>query len=120
MRLETRDVLTFMAILISAVSMILVSRNARRATSVQAQNVDLARIRDLRSEVSDLKSDLDRAQQQVTRLARALDEANDAAMTLGRDRAEMLRFARMPGMDLELWLKRFDNRPPQLNGIIDA
>lgn len=118
--IETHDLLTIAALFVSLLSMILVSRNARRATSVQTQNADLTRIRDLRAEVSDLKSDLDRAQQQVTRLARALDEANDAAMTLGRERAEMLRFARMPGMDLDTWIERFDSRPPPLNARIEG
>jgi septal ring factor EnvC (AmiA/AmiB activator) len=105
--IELRDVIAGLSVLLALASMIVVSRNARRATSVNAQNTDLTRIRDLRQELKETKDELDRARAQATQLTIQLQEANDAAMTAYRQRAEMLRFAQMPGMDIPTWLSRF-------------
>lgn len=107
MHFETRDLVAILSILVAIASMIIVSRNARRATGVNAQNADLTRIRDLRSELRETKDELDRAKAQATQLTIQLQEANDAAMTAYRQRAEMLRFAQMPGMDMVTWIDRF-------------
>jgi septal ring factor EnvC (AmiA/AmiB activator) len=109
--IELRDVIAGLAVLVALVSMVIVSRNARRATSVHAQNTDLTRIRDLRAELKETKDDLDRVKAQATQLNIQLQEANDAAMTAYRQRAEMLRYAQIPGMDMNAWLARF--APPE-------
>lgn len=121
MTLEMRDVLTILSILIAAGSMILVSRNARRATAVQAQNTDLARIRDLRSELAETKAELGETRQEVHRakaeagkLAIQVQTINDSLSDAYRLHAEMLTFARMPGVTIEDWLNRFDQTPPEL------
>lgn len=122
MTFEIRDVLTIVSILVAAVSMLLVNRNARRATAAHTQNADLTRIRDLRQELAETKRDLDTAKEKldtvnlmVTRLSRQLSEASEAALTAYREREEMRRYARMPGMDIETWLARF-GQPPLPNG----
>ncbi len=112
MKIETRDLITLFSVLVALISMIVVSRNSRKATAVQTENVDLARIRDLRIELRETKDELDHVKGQVAKLSRQLTEASDAATEAYRERAEMLRYARMPGMDLEGWLARFDSRPP--------
>jgi septal ring factor EnvC (AmiA/AmiB activator) len=120
MDIETRDVLTFLSILAMLASMMVVSRNARRATSVQTENIELTRIRDLRAELRETKQELDEVKGQVTNLTRQLVEANDAAMDAYRARAEMLRWARMPGMDMPRWLGQFDAPPEAIGGRIDT
>jgi septal ring factor EnvC (AmiA/AmiB activator) len=107
MTIELRDVIAALSVIVALASMIIVSRNARRATTVNAQNMDLTRIRDLRQELKETKDELDRAKAQATQLTIQLQEANEAAMTAYRQRAEMLRFAQMPGMDMSTWLSRF-------------
>lgn len=121
MTLETRDVLTIASLIVAAISMILVSRNARRATAVQAQNTDLARIRDLRSELAETKSELGETRQEVHRartealqLAVQVQTMNDALTQAYQRHAEMLMYARMPGVKIEEWLARFDQAPPEL------
>lgn len=120
MMIELRDLISMGALLVALLSVILVSRNSRRATTVNAQAVDLTRIRDLRHELGEAKSELDSVKKQVTDLARQLTEASDAATQAYRDRAEMLRYARMPGVTLEDWLARFDTGPAALNGRMDG
>lgn len=126
MDLEARDVIAIVSVLVAFGSMLVVSRNARRATSVNAQNLDLARIRDLRVELRETKEDLDKARVQVTDLNQQLVslnqrvvEANEAAMAAYRERAEMLRWAHMPGMSIDAWLDRFDAPPESIGGRID-
>lgn len=104
---ELRDVISGLSVLLALVGMLVVSRNARKATSVQMENADLTRIRDLRSELRETKTELDAFRDQVLRLGRQLTEANDAAMEAYRWRAEALRYAQMPGMDMATWLARF-------------
>lgn len=98
--------------------MLIVNRNAKRATTVQNQSTDLTRIRDLRSELRETKDDLDRCKTQVTQLSRQLTEASDAALESYRERMEMIRYAAIPGMDMDQWRARFDppKLPPALNG----
>jgi len=120
MTFETRDLISMLSVLAAVVSMFIVSRNARRATAVQTENTDLARIRDLRAELRDTKDELERVKGQVTGLSRQLQEASDAAMEATRQRAEMLRYARIPGMDIESWLRRFDTPPPALNARMES
>lgn len=112
MTLEPRDILMALAVVVSAASMLLVSRNARKATAVHGENADLTRIRDLRAELRETKQELDAVKGQVNDLARQLTEASEAAMKAYQWRAEALRYARMPGMDLETWMARFDDQPP--------
>ncbi len=107
MHIEVRDIVALLSIAVAVVSMIIVSRNARRATSVNAANTDLTRIRDLRAELKETKDELDRAKAQATQLTIQLQEANDAAMVAYRQRAEMMRFAQMPGMDMRTWINHF-------------
>lgn len=118
MTLEMRDLIAIGAIVISLVSVLLVSRNARRANSIHAQNTDLTRIRDLRSELAETKTELNAVKGQVHAVSLQLTEASEAATRAYRERQEMIRYARMPGVTLEEWLRRFDT-PPELNGRID-
>lgn len=122
---ELRDWVALAAVVISLASMVIVSRNARRATAVNAQNLDLARIRDLRHELKETRDELretrdelDKVKAQTSQLSLQLQEANDAAMDAYRERAEMLRYAQMPGMDIDTWLDRFS--PPQLGGTLQT
>lgn len=115
MTLEMRDILTILSILVAAASMILVSRNSRKATAVQAQNTDLARIRDLRAELAATKDELHEVRTQATALAAQVTAANEAATVAYRHRAEMLIYARMPGVTIEDWLRHFDQAPPELD-----
>ena len=108
MTFETRDIIAAVAIVASVVSMLMVNRNARRTLSMQAENVDLARIRDLRQELRETKEELDKVRGQTRELSEHLTEANERAITYARREAEMLRFARMPGVTIDDWLRRFD------------
>lgn len=117
MNLEPKDILQAFLLLATIVSVVVVNRNARRATAVNAENVDLARIRDLRSELTEAKVELDVVKRQVGEMMRQTQAANDAAYQAVRDREEMLRYGRMPGMDIERWLARFgDDRPQRIGG----
>jgi hypothetical protein len=106
--IELRDAIAFGSLFVAVVSMLIVSRNARRATAVNAQNLDLARIRDLRIELKETKDELDGVKRQARELNAHLAEANDRAISYARREAEMLRFARMPGVTIDDWLRRFD------------
>lgn len=121
MTFELRDVLTILSILVAAASVIIVSRNARRATAVQAQNTDLARIRDLRAEVAETKAELGETRQEMHRakgeamqLAVQVQTMNEALTKAYQRHAEMLMFARMPGVTIEDWVQRFDQAPPEI------
>jgi hypothetical protein len=118
--MNDHDIITVFSVLAAVTSMLLVSRNARKATAVQTENTDLARIRDLRAELRETKDELDHVKGQVTRLSRQLDEASEAASVLARNRAEMLRYAQIPGMDIDGWLARFNSPPKQLDGILES
>lgn len=107
--IELRDAITLAAVMVSLVSMILVSRNSRRATAVNAQSTDLARIRDLRAELREVKDELDAVRTQALKLNRQLIDANDVARAAYQERAEMLRYARMPGVSIDDWIARFDS-----------
>jgi uncharacterized coiled-coil DUF342 family protein len=117
--IETRDLVSLLAVIVSIVSMIIVSRSARRATSVNAQNLDLVRIRDLRAELSETRNEMDKCRSEVRSLTVQLEEANQAALKAYREREDMRRYAQMPGMDIETWLRRF-LPPQQLSGTIDS
>lgn len=120
MTIELRDVLTLASILVALASVLIVNRNARRATSVQTENTDMTRIRDLRAELREAKDEVHHLKGQVDQLAQRMTEANDAATAAYRERAEMIRVARMPGMDMDRWLARFEGLPPQLNGTMES
>lgn len=117
--IEIRDLVALLAVGVSIVSMLIVGRSARRATAVNAQNLDLVRIRDLRQELTETRTELDRCKSDVRSLTVQLEEANQAALTAYREREEMRRYAQMPGMDMETWLRRFVP-PQQLSGTIDS
>ena len=106
--IDLRDLIALMSVVVAAASMLVVSRNARRATSMNAENLDLVRIRDLRSELTETKVELDGCRKQARELAGHLAEANERAITYARREAEMLRYARMPGVTIDDWLQRFD------------
>jgi chromosome segregation ATPase len=121
MTLETKDVLTLISLLIAAASILLVSRNARRATAVQAQNLDVTRIRDLRHEVAETKAELaetrqelHRVKNQATELSVQVNAMNEALSDAYRRHTEMLMYARMPGVTIEDWLRHFDQTPPEI------
>jgi peptidoglycan hydrolase CwlO-like protein len=111
--LEVRDVLTILAIMVSLVTMIVVSRNARRATAVQTQNVDLARIRDLRSELAEAKSELDAVKTQAAELNRKLQVSNREASQAWTEVAELKRLAHRPGMTMETFRAYIGPLPPE-------
>lgn len=112
--METRDLITILAVLVSLASMLVVSRNARRATKVQAQNTDLTRIRDLRAELRETKDELTHVKDQATALSLQLNAAHERSIEFARKEIEMLQYARMPGVTMEDWLKRFDS-PQAIN-----
>jgi len=121
MTITVDGVLKWLPMLITLAGVLLVSRNARRANSTQMQNVDLARIRDLRSEVaetrtelSETKTELDVCKKQVDQLVERLTEANRIATGEFMLRQEMLRYAEMPGVDMEMWLRRFRDAHPSV------
>lgn len=122
MTIELRDIITALSVLVAVMGMLLVNRNAKRALRPAAENTDLTRIRDLRHEIKETRDELDRAKAQVTQLTIQVQEAtdavraayrerNDAALEAHRERMEMIRYARMPGMDIERWLDRFETAP---------
>jgi len=122
--LETRDVLTLLSILVAAVSIVLVSRNARKATAVQMRNVDLTQIRDLRHELSETKSELKETRAEVRHakaeaegLSAQVQAMSDALTEAYRKQQEMILYARMPGVEMADWLERFDV-PPELGNRV--
>jgi signal transduction histidine kinase len=100
MILELRDVLTIVVILVSAVSILVVSRNARKATSVNSQSVDLARIREQRAEIRETQADLDTCKTQLAELSRKLTVANRDGARAWMELAELKRLAHRPDMTL--------------------
>lgn len=115
MKIDFRDLVAILSVLVAIISMLIVSRNARAATSVNAQNLDLARIRDLRQELAETKTELHAVRQQAGELAKHLTEANERAVRYAQREAEMIRFASMPGTTIEDWMDRFN---PQGNAGI--
>lgn len=109
--IELRDAITMASLAIALLSVILVSRNSRKATAVQMQNVDLTRIRDLRHELAETKSELHEVKVQAAQLAAQLTAANEAGVEAAKREAEMLMYARMPGVTIEDWRDRFDVPP---------
>lgn len=121
MTLELRDVLTLLSIGVAVLSVLLVNRNNRRMTNVQAQNVDLTRIRDLRHELSETKNELTQVKGQVTALesqiadlAEQLTAANERSLAYARREMEMVRYAQMPGVTIEDWRDKFGSFPPEI------
>lgn len=117
--IEFRDLLALLAVVVSVTSVVLVTRNARRANAIHTQNVDLTRIRDLRSELRETKEELDAVKLQATKLIHQLEAANAAATEAIRQQHEMIRYGQMPGVDMQDWLARFDV-PPSINGRMDG
>lgn len=127
--MEIRDFLAIGAVLISLAGMLLVNRNARRATGVQVVNTDLTRIRDLRAEVRDLTSDVQVARTEAASLRgenvetrRQMVEIHEFSNRLLRERMEMIRYAQMPGVDIHDWLDRYgnDEHPRPIGGTINT
>lgn len=100
MTIELRDLLTLGVLLASILSIAVVSRNARRATAVNAQNVDLARIRELRAELRETQSDLEACKDQVSELSRKLTVANRDGAQAWMELAELKRLAHRPDMTM--------------------
>lgn len=98
--MEFQHVIGILALLVSLASMLVVSRNARRATSVNEQTLALARIRDLRSELTE-------AETKTKQLSAQLTEATEFGNRMLRERMEMIRYAQMPGVGINDWLDRF-------------
>lgn len=136
MTLDTRDIIAILAIVASLTAALIASRNARRSTAVQLQQADLTRIRDLRTEVKDMTVEVQaaRAEAQAARSEAAelrrenaenraqMVEINEFANRLLRERMEMIRYAQMPGVDINDWLSRYgnDDHPYPIGGTIDA
>lgn len=99
--MDLKDAFALLVILVSVASTIMVSGNARRATTVQAENVDLSRIRDLRAELAETKIELDACRQQATELNRKLQIANREAGEAWTEVAVLRRMAYRPGMTIE-------------------
>jgi len=116
MEIHTRDLVTLLSVIVALVIGLLANRNAKRALRPQAENTDLTRIRDLRAELTEAKHECDTLRGQLHQLNIQAKAANDSAMDAYRERQEMLSFARMPGVTIEDWLRRFDQAPPELNG----
>lgn len=119
MTVDLRDLITAASVLVALVGMLLVNRNAKRALRPAAENTDLTRIRDLRNELRETRDEVDALKRQVAALDKQLIEANDFGMVMARERAEMLRYGRMPGVTMDDWLARFD-QPPAVGGRIDG
>lgn len=100
MNIELRDLLSIVLAAITLLSIVVVSRNARRATAVNAENVDLARIRELRAEVRETQTDLDVCRTQVAELSRKLTVANRDGAQAWMELAELKRLAHRPDMTL--------------------
>lgn len=98
--MEFRDIVAGLSVLIAIASMLVVSRNARRATSVNEQTLALTRIRDLRSELTE-------AETKTKQLSAQLTEATEFGSRMLRERMEMIRYAQMPGVDIHDWLDRY-------------
>lgn len=108
MKIDFRDLVAILSVLVAVISMLIVSRNARAATSVNAQNLDLARIRDLRQELAETKTELHAVREQASELANHLTEANARAVGYAQREAEMIRYASMPGTTMDDWMQRFN------------
>lgn len=111
MKIELRDIITFLSVLVAIGGMLLVSRNAQRATSVQAQNADLTRIRDQRAELREMKEELVHVKEQVTALTAQLTAANERSLAYAQREIEMMQYAQMPGVTIEDWRRRFEIPP---------
>jgi uncharacterized protein (DUF3084 family) len=130
MKADLQSVLTMCALALTLVSMILVNRNARRATSVQSETRDLARMRDLRHELEvaerklgDVKRRADEADSQVEELTGKLQEANrrgrlaqNEAAQAWTELAELKRMAHRPGMTLPKLLEYIGPLADEPNG----
>lgn len=123
MNVELRDLITMGSLVVSIVAMLLLNKNAKRALRPAAENTDLTRIRDLRSELAEarsetreMKMEVDALKGQVHQLTIQVTAANDAATAAYQWRMEALNYARMPGVQMDDWLRRFDRMPPELNG----
>jgi septal ring factor EnvC (AmiA/AmiB activator) len=126
MTIEIRDLITAASVLVALFGMLLVNRNAKRALRPAAENTDLTRIRDLRAERAEIKQELTETRQelelvrnQVHRLSMQVEEASNAATQAYRDRQEMIRFAQMPGVTIDDWLRHFDRPPPETPAAVD-
>ncbi len=120
MTIELRDLIAILALLVSAAGMILVSRNARRATGVNEQQLTLARVRDLRNELTETETKLKGVNEQLDRAGTQLEEAEQFGRRMLMERMEMIRYAQMPGMDIGQWLARYgdtDNPRPVAGGV---
>lgn len=118
--LEPRDLFYLLGVVGAFISIYFVNRNAKRATAVQVENIDLTRIRDLRAELKEAKEEVAVLRQQVTEFAEQMAAINRARYEAERHREEMLRYGRMPGMSMADWLARFDDRQAAGPGIIDS
>jgi hypothetical protein len=110
-KIELRDLIAMLSIIVALGSMLIVSRNARRATNVQTENVDLARIRDQRAELRELKDELVHVKEQVTALNAQLTAANERSLAYAQREIEMMQYAQMPGVTIEDWRRRFEIPP---------
>ncbi len=119
MTVELRDLIALLAILASVVSMALVSRNARKATNVNEQSLTLTRVRDLRHELTETETKLKQVNAQQADASAMYEEAAEFGRRMLQERMEMIRYAQMPGMDMETWLARYgdpDNPRPIAGG----
>lgn len=117
MNIEPRDLIAICSILIAVVSMLVVSRNAKKAHAVQLQNTDLTRIRDLRAELKEVRDELRGVSAEAANMRRQMTQTNEFANELLRERMEMIRYAQMPGVTITDWLERYGDKDyPRLIG----
>ncbi len=123
MTIELRDLVGILSLFVAAISMVVVSRNSRKATGVNEQQLTLARVRDLRNELTETEARFKGVNEQLDRASAQLEAAELFGRRMLLERMEMIRYAQMPGMDIDQWLARYgdpDNPRPVAGGIPPA
>lgn len=110
-----RDLITAASVVVAFIAMRRANRNAKHALRPAVENVDLTRIRDLRSELAETKTELNHVKAQVSEVSTQLSEAHDRYLALARREIEMVQYANMPGVTIEDWRQRF-SQPPEAIG----
>lgn len=108
--MDASDVVAIGALLVATLGSLLTFRSAGRATAVQAQNSDAARIKQLRD-------DLTAADEEVVKLRRQVNVLTKEAEATAADLVYLRRTIWRPGMTIER-LREFvgpETQPP--NGV---
>lgn len=110
-----RDLITAASVIVAFIAMRRGNRNAKMALKPAVENVDLTRIRDLRSELAETKTELNHVKAQVGEVSAQLGEAHERYLALARREIEMVQYANMAGVTIEDWRQRF-SQPPEAIG----